>query len=167
LEQVVVVADEAFQLAPVDVVEGLAVRPGEFEVVDFEAAVWGDPGWVIELVRYDEIALRGERGGGGWWLVPRGLDGTQVISCTSRLVWLRKMPIVNRSCTPDQVDIPMTSDSGCSLTRLSVTPVSQQGTERTHSAKSIAQIPVPVPISSTRPGFLMGARCNSPFSSMR
>jgi hypothetical protein len=43
LEQVVVVADEAFQLAPVDVIEGLAVRPGEFEVVDFEAAVWGDP----------------------------------------------------------------------------------------------------------------------------
>jgi hypothetical protein len=50
LEEVVVVADEALELAPVDVVEGLAVGPGEFEVVDFEAAVWGDPGWFIELV---------------------------------------------------------------------------------------------------------------------
>lgn len=44
LEDVVVVADEAFELAAVDIVEVLAVGPGLFVVVDFEAAVGGNPG---------------------------------------------------------------------------------------------------------------------------
>ena len=42
-EEVVVVADEAFQLAAVDEVECLAVGPGGLEVVDLETAVRGDP----------------------------------------------------------------------------------------------------------------------------
>lgn len=54
LEHVVVVADEAFEFAAVDVVEVFAVGPGLFVVVDFEAAVGGDPG---------------------------GLDWAQVVSC--------------------------------------------------------------------------------------
>lgn len=44
LEDVVVVADKAFEFATVDVVEVFAVGPGLFVVVDFEAAVGGDPG---------------------------------------------------------------------------------------------------------------------------
>lgn len=44
LEDVVVVADETFEFATVDVVEISAVGPGFFVVVDFEAAVGGDPG---------------------------------------------------------------------------------------------------------------------------
>ena len=48
-EQVVVVADETFQLAAVDEVERLAVGPGGFVVVDFEAAVGGDPFHLLVL----------------------------------------------------------------------------------------------------------------------
>jgi hypothetical protein len=56
---VVVVADEALQLAPVDVVEGLAVGPGEFEVVDFEAAVWGDPACGVSVRERELYCGRG------------------------------------------------------------------------------------------------------------
>lgn len=42
-EDMVVVAHESFQFAPVDKVEGFVVGPDLFKVVDFEAAVRGDP----------------------------------------------------------------------------------------------------------------------------
>lgn len=43
VEDVVVVAHESFQFAPMDKVEGFVVGPDLFKVVDFEAAVRGDP----------------------------------------------------------------------------------------------------------------------------
>ena len=42
-EDVVVIADEAFELTAVDVIKGFAVGPGLFEVVHFESAVGRDP----------------------------------------------------------------------------------------------------------------------------
>lgn len=42
-EDVVVIADEAFEFTAVDVVKGFAVGPGLFEVVYLESAVGGYP----------------------------------------------------------------------------------------------------------------------------
>ena len=43
LEDVVVIADEAFEFTAVDVIKGFAVGPGLLEVVYFESAVGGYP----------------------------------------------------------------------------------------------------------------------------
>lgn len=56
-EDVVVVADEAFELAAVDVVKGLVVRPCGFKVVDFKAAVGGGPALLVSLYRVESCTM--------------------------------------------------------------------------------------------------------------
>lgn len=64
---------------------------------------------------------------------------------------------------------PITCDSGWELAEMLAagTLAYQEKWQKTYSAKSIAQIPVPVPISKTSEGLSIGARASFPAKARR